>query len=375
MKTAIYAFSGDPITFGHIDIIRRASGVFDRLIVAIGENPSKNYLFSLDERLDMAKKSLLEFSNVAVCSFSGLLVDFAYENNVDIIVKGVRNSVDFNYENVLHQVGESQKLGIDTYILFARPELSHISSSIVKSIQKEQGLIHDYVPLYVKQKLEEKLSNQLIIGVTGEIGSGKSYFCDKILELGIKNDVLVHNVDLDKITHEILSSLQEPRYRKLRNDLVLVFGKNIENSDGSINRKNLGEIVFNDSFAMTKLNEMMYVPLLIRLKRALKGKTGIILLNAALLVESKLLHLCNNNIILLKVAENIQKERLYKRKLSDEQIERRLNSQFCFDEKKQIIDTLISSEKQGKLIVFDNDVASIDYFNMFFEDYFLRKTF
>ena len=173
-KKAMYAFSGDPITYGHIDIIARASSAFDHVVAGIGANPDKKYMFNLEERTEMAKRSLTRFKNVEVASFQGLLVDYAYEQGIEVIVKGVRNAADFDYENVLHEVGVSQKLGIDTHILFARPELAHVSSSAVKSIQKEQGLIHEYVPLYVKQCLEARMSEQYIVGVTGEIGAGKS---------------------------------------------------------------------------------------------------------------------------------------------------------------------------------------------------------
>ncbi|MCK5024944.1 MAG: pantetheine-phosphate adenylyltransferase, partial [Nanoarchaeota archaeon] len=117
MKKAIYAFSGDPITYGHIDVIQRVSRVFDDMIVGIGINPDKKYMFNLEERTEMAKKALVNIPNTRVSPFHGLLVDYAYESGVDVIVKGVRNSADFDYENMLHQVGESQKLGLDTHIL------------------------------------------------------------------------------------------------------------------------------------------------------------------------------------------------------------------------------------------------------------------
>ena len=95
MTRALYALSGDPITHGHLDIITRAAKAFDQLIVAIGVNRLKNYLFTLEEREEMARRSLVNLKNVKVMSFTGLLVDFAYENNVDVIVKGVRTNQDF----------------------------------------------------------------------------------------------------------------------------------------------------------------------------------------------------------------------------------------------------------------------------------------
>jgi pantetheine-phosphate adenylyltransferase len=88
MKRAIYAFSGDPITFGHIDIVERAASVFDEVVVGIGVNPEKEYTFDLEERTEMARRSLSHLSNVKVVSFKGLLVDYAYENDIHVIIKG-----------------------------------------------------------------------------------------------------------------------------------------------------------------------------------------------------------------------------------------------------------------------------------------------
>jgi pantetheine-phosphate adenylyltransferase len=358
MKSAIYAFSGDPITFGHLDIINRAAAVFDRLVVAIGVNPSKKYLFSLEERTEMARRSLLNLKNVEVKSFSGMLVDFAYENNINVIVKGVRSSNDFEYEMSLHNLGESQKLGIDTFILFAKPSLAHISSSAVKDIQKEQGLIQDYVPPYVKQCVEAKLSGQCIIGLTGEIGAGKSYVGDKLVELTHKLKLEAHNIELDRLSWQIQDDLKEEKYAVVRKQIIDTFGAEVSNADGSINRKALGEIVFADQKKLNRLNEIMDTPILVRLRRELKDKKGLIFLNASLLVEAEMSQLSNYNMILLSVDEAIQEKRLLDRDLDKEQIKRRLKSQYDFAHKKEQLEKEIEENKQGKLWLLNNKDAS-----------------
>lgn len=358
MTTAIYAFSGDPITFGHIDIIKRTAKVFDKVVVGIGINPSKNYLFTLEERFSLAKKALARLDNVKVVSFSGLLVDFAYENDIDVIVKGIRNSADFDYENILHQVGDSQKLGIDTFILFARPELAHVSSSAVKSIQKEQGFVHDYVTLEVKQEIERKISNQYILGVTGEIGSGKSFICEQILKLCKEKGVEAHNIELDHISHKILSELKDEKYEKIRNQLIKTFGMKIKKQDGTIDRKILGEIVFNNNEKLKQLNEIMYTPILVRLRKEIYGKKGLIIINAALIAESNLTFLSNNNTLIIKVDKDTQKQRLLSRELTIEQINRRLNSQLNYTQKKKSLEEAIKKYNHGKLWIYDN---SVDY--------------
>lgn len=358
MKSAIYAFSGDPITFGHIDIIKRASVVFDRLLVAIGCNPAKKYLFSQEERTEMARRSLFDLKNVEVKSFSGMLVDFAYENNIDVIVKGVRSSTDFEYEMSLHSLGESQKLNIDTFILFTQASLAHISSSAVKDIQKEQGLIQDYVPAYVKQCIEAKLSAQYIIGLTGEIGSGKSHVGKKLLELAKEINLEAHNIELDDLARQIQSDLKEEKYKVVRKQIIDAFGKEVVDSDGSINRKVLGEIVFADQKKLNRLNEIMETPILVRLRRELKNKKGLIILNAALLAEAKMSQLSNYNTILLSVDEKTQNQRLLDRGLSQEQIKRRLESQYDFVSKKKALEAEIEKNKHGKVWVLENQNAS-----------------
>lgn len=357
MKSAIYAFSGDPITYGHLDIIERAAKIFDRLVVAIGVNPAKSYLFSLEERTQMAKKSLLFLKNVEVMSFTGMLVDFAYENNIDVIVKGVRSSKDFEYEMSLHSLGESQQLGIDTFILFAKPSLAHISSSAVKDIQREQGLIQDYVPAYVKQCVEAKISGQYLVGLTGEIGSGKSYVGEKMLELARKKGIEAHNIELDHLSWQIQEDLQEEKYALVRKKITDLFGAEVAKADGSINRKVLGEIVFADQEKLKKLNEIMATPILVRLRRELKDKKGLIFLNAALLVEASMSQLVNYNMLLLSVSEKFQQERLLGRGLNQEQIQRRLQSQYNFLNKKKHLEGNIAKYGQGKLWILENDSA------------------
>lgn len=351
MNKAIYAFSGDPITYGHLDIIKRASIVFDHLVVAIGNNSSKKYLFSLEERTKLTKKVLGNFKNIEVVSFEGLLVDFAYEQNINVIIRGIRNSTDMEYENTLHQVGFSQKLNIDTFLLFSNPKLSHISSGAVKELIKQQGFIHEYVPLHVKQALEVKINQQDIIGITGEIGSGKSTLSNQIKER-CKN-IECHNIDLDVIGHQILSNLHEPMYVKIRNTLVDVFGETILDNKGNINRKSLGDIVFNDPEKLNKLNEIMYDPMLVRIKREMYGKKGLILLNGSLLVEANLLSLCNNNVILLHCIPDEHLKRLKERGYDQDKIDRRMNSQYTFWVKREKIKDKIKKDGNGEICLVD----------------------
>jgi len=350
---ALYALSADPITFGHVNIIERVSTIFDEVIVGLGSNPAKQYLFTLEERLALAKAALSHLPNVRVVAFKGMLVDFALEEGAQVIVKGVRNSVDFNYEQHLHQVGVSQQAGIDTHILFADPELAHISSSVVKGIQLEHGLISHYVPLAVKAALEAKISNQVIIGVTGEIAAGKSTFCKKLVTKGRDQKLSVHHIDADKLGHEIMDGLQSHLYLDVRKKLIALFGADIY-QEGKVQRSKIAAQVFSQPRLLVELNQIMAKPLMIQLRKSLQGKQGVILLESALLVENNLLSLCNNRVLLLRTDKIEMQARLCGRGYSEENAKQRSGAQFNWHKKQKCITNQINSTDFGQLWEVDS---------------------
>lgn len=161
--------------------------------------------------------------------------------------------------------------------------------------------------------------------------------------------------DLDKIGHRILDGLQEPGYQKVRDEISLIFGAEVRMPDGKIDRKALGNIVFNDPEKLKKLNSIMHEPLLLRLRREIYGKKGLFLLEAALFAESGITYLCNNNMILVGVDKESQKSRLTeKRGMSPEQIERRIASQYNYEQKQQILERKMQLDNHGKLWTVDN---------------------
>ncbi|HIH24062.1 TPA: pantetheine-phosphate adenylyltransferase [Candidatus Woesearchaeota archaeon] len=357
MEHALYAFSGDPITYGHIDIIERAAKIANRLTVGIGANPDKKYLFSLDERTGMARQAVAHLPNVEVTPFDGLLVDYACEHSIPVIIRGLRNGEDLNYELLLHQGGQTQRLGIETVFLPPDQAKVHISSSMAKAIQKEQGLVHELVPMPVKQALEARLSGQYILGVTGTIAAGKSYACERLLEFGARRGTAVHNIDLDKIGHDILSARTEPLYDETRKRIISRFGDGICKDDGMIDRKRLGEIVFSDNSLLRELNEMMRTPLLLRLRKEMYGKKGVLLFNAALIAEADMLFLCNNNALVITVNAETQERRLRERGLDDKQIARRLASQYNEQQKISVIRNAIDRDRHGDVWLHDTSGA------------------
>ena len=156
MKKAIYPGSFDPVTYGHIVIIERASKIFDELVVAVLNNRAKSPLFSVDERVNILNEVLSDIPNVRVESYEGLLVDFAVECGAGVIVRGLRAVTDFEYELQLAQTNNVLNTGIDTVFLTTSLEYAYLSSSTVKEVASYGGDIDKFVPPLVRRLTYEK---------------------------------------------------------------------------------------------------------------------------------------------------------------------------------------------------------------------------
>lgn len=157
MKKAIYPGSYDPITYGHIDIIRRASLIFDELIVAVLDNRSKHSLFSVDERVKMVREAVKDFKNVKVESYEGLLVDYAKATDARVIIRGLRAVTDFEYELQMAQTNSKLSDGdVETICLITDLKYAYLSSSTVKEVASFGGDISKFVTPEVKKLVEEK---------------------------------------------------------------------------------------------------------------------------------------------------------------------------------------------------------------------------
>ena len=159
-KIAIVPGSFDPITYGHIDIIKRSAQLFDEVIVAILVNPDKKYLFTLEEREEMINESIKGFNNVKVDSFSGLLVNYAKKVNSTVIVRGLRAVSDFEYEMQLTFMNKALDDNIETFYMLANKQYSFISSSIVKGVSGFGADLSKFVPKHVEERLEKKVKER-----------------------------------------------------------------------------------------------------------------------------------------------------------------------------------------------------------------------
>jgi pantetheine-phosphate adenylyltransferase len=148
--------SFDPITFGHLDIIKRASSLFDEVVVSVLVNKTKKSLFTVDERMSMIREVTSEYKNVSVASWSGLLVDYCEANKIQAIVKGLRAVTDFDYELQMSQMNLQLK-GVETLFMSTAPANSFLSSSLVKEIAAYDGDISGYVPAQLVERVKSAL--------------------------------------------------------------------------------------------------------------------------------------------------------------------------------------------------------------------------
>lgn len=162
MKTAIYPGSFDPVTLGHYDIIDRSSKIFDRVIVGVLINSAKTPLFSLEERVKLLREVTAEMPNVEIQSFQGLLIDFARQNDANVIVRGLRAVTDFDYELQLAQMNRVIAPEIDTLFLTTNLKYAYLSSSMVKEVASYGGDISEFLEPSVAKRVKEKYAQAAV---------------------------------------------------------------------------------------------------------------------------------------------------------------------------------------------------------------------
>ena len=160
MPKVIYPGTFDPVTYGHIDIVKRATELFEEVVVTIAKNPSKTALFTVEERLEMLKESLKEFEHVKVDSFDGLVVDHAKNHGAIGIIRGLRAVSDFEYEFQMALMNRKLAGEITTILLMPHARYTYLNSTIVRELAQFKGNVAEFVPPFVNKKLKEKFGSK-----------------------------------------------------------------------------------------------------------------------------------------------------------------------------------------------------------------------
>ncbi|KRN58719.1 pantetheine-phosphate adenylyltransferase [Limosilactobacillus secaliphilus] len=166
MKVALFPGSFDPLTLGHLDLIKRGSALFDQLAVAVMTNSSKHPLFSVDERVAQVKEAAQGLSNVSVITSQGLTVDLMNQIGADYLLRGLRNGRDFEYEKDIAAMNQFLDDQVDTVFLLADPKYQHLSSSLLKEVAMSGGDISAYLPANINADLQKKLDDLKLRRVT-----------------------------------------------------------------------------------------------------------------------------------------------------------------------------------------------------------------
>jgi len=156
-RIAIYPGSFDPITYGHIDLIKRATYFFEKVIVAVARNRHKKPLFSIEERLDMVQQTVAGIDKVEVDTFDGLVVEYARRRNVKVLIRGIRMISDFEYEFRMALTNRRLAQDVETVFLMPSEQYSFISSSLMKEAVSQGADMSSFIPSYVEKRLKEKV--------------------------------------------------------------------------------------------------------------------------------------------------------------------------------------------------------------------------
>lgn len=159
MRRAVYPGTFDPVTYGHLDVIKRGSKIFDELVVAVGHNPLKDPLFTINERMDMISKNTKNILNIKVDSFEGMLTDYMKEMQTNVILRGIRTVSDFEYEFQRALTNRVLKTDIETVFVMTSQEYSFLNSSLIKEAVSLGGDISKFVPSDVEKLLQQKFAN------------------------------------------------------------------------------------------------------------------------------------------------------------------------------------------------------------------------
>jgi pantetheine-phosphate adenylyltransferase len=346
------------MTWGHVRLVEQIAQVFPQVVVAIGVNPGKSCLFTLDERVELAQRAVGHLPNVKVQYFGGLLTRFLAEQRYNVVIRGLRGGKDMddNFLQELFAWSQHEGVGVLPLYMPPKPGEAFISSSLLKAALVEQADATGLAPLPSIHAVQAKMLGQLLVGVTGPSGAGKTHVCQKLCEIGEARGIPTHHIDIDKLVHQIYEVKQEPIYAQVRADIIAHFGPEVAGPNGNILRKPLAEKAFASAEARAFLESVIYGPLLVLLRQTLRSLKGLVLVDAPTLAEAGWLKEVNNNLLLVAADTETTATRLKDRyeSMSELCIRRRQSAQLDHKSKEDLIQEAIQQDRYGSLVKLEN---------------------
>ena len=328
-----------PFHYGHLSTVifflELHSKAILYIVIGVNEEKENKSTFSTEEKVFLIERTIpAEYKDrVKIIPYSGIIANLFYEQNVNMFVKGARDSGDFEYESWIAEVN-SKFAGNPTTLIIPQtnPALLKVSSTNLRNFISLGLDAKEFAPALTREALQIRMKDQLMIGITGGITSGKTMFARALQKFSEENDVSenmpVYHISLDDLGKVVYSNDPTPRFLAIRKQIDKEFGGDLLREDSSIDTQRLGNIAFSSKRKLDKLVGIMLEPILHLLRKKLDefGK-GIFLIEGANLVEGEITHLVNENIILVQVDKEVQKKRMAGRGLSERQIERRFGFQ------------------------------------------------
>ncbi|MBP6889061.1 MAG: pantetheine-phosphate adenylyltransferase [Candidatus Moranbacteria bacterium] len=369
-RRGLVALSADPITFGHIDLIRRAKDLCDSLVILVANNDLKvgSYLFTLEERVAITKEAVQQagIANIYVIGSQNLLVDVYIREDCDIVFRGIRNEKDaaFEKEQMELHVHILPDLQGRIEFLESHEEYRMISSSLVKAFVRSHVDVSRFVPAFVKQLLEERICQQYILAVTGCQANGKTYVAESLARNLVESGIESHVISIDVLLRTLYDE-DSLGAQKIRLALSQLFGDDVLTADQKqVRRSVLKKRIF-DSEQDTEKRELLHSlvePHIDRLYReALAGKKGLIIFEWAQLAEMKMSFWSNHQVIV--VTSDDQRLLAEMREISSENQSQMANFQWSTEEKIRALYQAANEAMHGTVVSYTNRVGDEESMN------------
>ena len=343
-KPFIFSWSFDPWTYGHESVVHDLFEIFPEayLIILVAKNPKKQYLFTLEQRKNLIETALQKYwEKIKIEIYDGVVTQYAYLHQARAIIKWIRDEKDSAYEIEIARANTYFSWKVHTLLL---PQLDTQVSEIRSSVTK---VLFDYgadttwlISPMIREALRMKKRRQFLVGITGGTGSGKTTLSRKLEEYSREKELPIYHIELDTIVYELYQKPETPLQRNIRSQMLQLFSREIIDADDTLNRKILADIIFSDTVKKQQLEKILGEAFLYMLSQKVQSITtpGIILLDWALFVEYQKTDVCDENMILMWVPENMQRERILSRDmLSPEQADARIQHQLSFSQRKEYL--------------------------------------